>query len=128
MRKSDSVRLFHMLEAAQEAVSFAENKTRADLNGDRKLILAYLTTIIRQDLCIIHRTTRICALCGFLFFGSLGRRLFNDRFSLPGGLSRKFRRVVIREYRGDDHEAKVGLEGIRDKLIREGQNRTYDGY
>jgi len=45
MRKNDSVRLFHMLEAAQEAVSFAENKTRADLNIDRKLVLALVKDI-----------------------------------------------------------------------------------
>jgi uncharacterized protein with HEPN domain len=34
-----------MLEAAQEAVSFAENKTRADLNIDRKLVLALVKDI-----------------------------------------------------------------------------------
>jgi uncharacterized protein with HEPN domain len=34
-----------MLEAAQEAVSFAENKTRADLNIDRKLVLALIKDI-----------------------------------------------------------------------------------
>ncbi len=45
MRKDDAVRLFHMLEAAQEAVSFAENKTRADLNIDRKLVLALVKDI-----------------------------------------------------------------------------------
>jgi len=45
MRKDDAVRLFHMLEAAQEAVSCAENKTRADLNIDRKLVLALVKDI-----------------------------------------------------------------------------------
>ena len=45
MRKDDAVRLFHMLEAAQEAVSFAEDKTRADLNIDRKLVLALVKDI-----------------------------------------------------------------------------------
>jgi uncharacterized protein with HEPN domain len=45
MRKDDAVRLFHMLEAAQEAVLFAENKTRADLNIDRKLVLALVKDI-----------------------------------------------------------------------------------
>lgn len=40
MRKDDSVRLFHMLEAAREALSFVESKTRASLNTDRKLALA----------------------------------------------------------------------------------------
>lgn len=33
-------RLLHMLDAAREAVSFAENKTRSDLDRDRMLQLA----------------------------------------------------------------------------------------
>jgi uncharacterized protein with HEPN domain len=33
----DRVRLQHMLEAAQEALSFAKGKTRADLDSDRLL-------------------------------------------------------------------------------------------
>ena len=45
MRKDDSVRLFHMLEAAREALLFAENKTRAALNTDRKLVLALVKDI-----------------------------------------------------------------------------------
>jgi len=45
MRKDDSVRLLHMLEAAREALSFAENKTRASLNADRKLALALVKDI-----------------------------------------------------------------------------------
>ncbi len=36
----DIVRLRHMLEAAREAVEFAEGKARADLDSDRKLALA----------------------------------------------------------------------------------------
>ncbi len=40
MRKDDSIRLRHMLDAAREARSFAQNKTRNSLDTDRKLQLA----------------------------------------------------------------------------------------
>lgn len=36
----DPVRLRHMLDAAREAVSFAQNRTRSDLDTDRMLTLA----------------------------------------------------------------------------------------
>lgn len=36
----DPVRLRHMLDAASEAVSFAQNRTRSDLDTDRMLMLA----------------------------------------------------------------------------------------
>lgn len=45
MRKDDAVRFLHMLEAAREALSFAENKTRTSLNTDRKLALALVKDI-----------------------------------------------------------------------------------
>lgn len=45
MRKDDSVRLLHMLEAAQEALSFAENQTKESLNNDRRLALALVKDI-----------------------------------------------------------------------------------
>ena len=45
MRKVDSVRLHHMLDAAMEAVSFVQNKTRNSLNTDRKLVLALIKSI-----------------------------------------------------------------------------------
>lgn len=38
--REDQIRMQHMLEAAREAVQFAEGKTRADLDADRKLVLA----------------------------------------------------------------------------------------
>ena len=38
--EEDAVRLWHMLDAAKEAVAFAEDKTRPDLDVDRKLALA----------------------------------------------------------------------------------------
>jgi uncharacterized protein with HEPN domain len=40
MRKPDAVRLQHMLDAAREAMSFAQGKTRVDLDTNRQLVLA----------------------------------------------------------------------------------------
>ncbi len=40
MRKDDSVRLGHMLDAAKEAVSFARGATRNTVDTDRQLALA----------------------------------------------------------------------------------------
>ena len=45
MRKDDQIRLRHMLEAAKEVMSFMENRTRADLDKDRKLELALIKDI-----------------------------------------------------------------------------------
>jgi len=45
MRKDDRIRLHHMLEAAKEVSSFADNCTRADLDKDRKLELALIKDI-----------------------------------------------------------------------------------
>jgi len=39
MRKDDYVRFQHMLEAAKEAVAFAKDRQRADLEQDRMLTL-----------------------------------------------------------------------------------------
>jgi uncharacterized protein with HEPN domain len=40
MRETDRVRLMHMLDAAREAVSFAADRARADLDRDRMLNLS----------------------------------------------------------------------------------------
>ncbi|SPD72233.1 conserved hypothetical protein [uncultured Desulfobacterium sp.] len=40
MQKDDATRLRHMLDAAREAESFIRNKTRKDLDTDRKLVFA----------------------------------------------------------------------------------------
>jgi len=40
MQKDDSVRLQHMLDAAQEAISLARDKRRRDLDRDQQLALA----------------------------------------------------------------------------------------
>lgn len=45
MYKDDEVRLRHMLDAAREAVSFAEGRTRSDLDDDRQLVLALVKDI-----------------------------------------------------------------------------------
>lgn len=45
MPNDDLVRLQHMLDAAAEAVSFAQGQTRADLAQDRKLVLALVKAV-----------------------------------------------------------------------------------
>ena len=45
MQKDDPVRLRHMLDAAREAELFAQNKTRSNLDTDRKLVLALVKDI-----------------------------------------------------------------------------------
>ena len=40
MHKDDEVYLRHMLDAAHEAVSFAEGRKRSDLDSDRQLVLS----------------------------------------------------------------------------------------
>ena len=46
MLKDDLVRLRHMLDAAKEAMSFAQNKTRNDLDTDRMLTLSLVQSIL----------------------------------------------------------------------------------
>ena len=45
MRKDDSIRLHHMLDAAKEAKSFSQDKTRNSLDIDRELVLALVKCI-----------------------------------------------------------------------------------
>jgi len=45
MQKDDAVRLHHMLDAAQEAAFFAQNKTRSSLDTDRQLVLSLVKSI-----------------------------------------------------------------------------------
>lgn len=45
MSNDDLVRLQHMLDAAVDAVSFAQGQTRADLDRDRKLALALVKAV-----------------------------------------------------------------------------------
>jgi uncharacterized protein with HEPN domain len=45
MRKSDAIRLRHMLDAVEEAMGFAQGRTRQDLEHDRMLVLALMKDI-----------------------------------------------------------------------------------
>ncbi len=45
MREDDQIRLRHMLDAAREAVYFAEGKSRDDLDKDRLLALGLMKCI-----------------------------------------------------------------------------------
>jgi uncharacterized protein with HEPN domain len=45
MHKDDEIWLQHMLDAAHEAIEFAQDRTYLDLNNDRKLILALVKDI-----------------------------------------------------------------------------------
>jgi uncharacterized protein with HEPN domain len=45
MRKDDAIRLLHMLDAAKESESFVRDKTRDDLDSDRKLVLALVKSV-----------------------------------------------------------------------------------
>jgi uncharacterized protein with HEPN domain len=42
MRKDDRVRLQHMLDAANEALTFIQDRIRADLDSDRMLVLSLI--------------------------------------------------------------------------------------
>ncbi len=42
MQNDDAIRLRHMLDAAQEARSFAKGRSRADLDPDRQLVLTHI--------------------------------------------------------------------------------------
>lgn len=42
MRKDDRVRLQHMLDAANEALSFIQARVRSDLDNDRMLVLSLI--------------------------------------------------------------------------------------
>ena len=45
MRGDDLIRMHHMLDAAKEALSFARNKTRGDLDSERMLVLSIVKAI-----------------------------------------------------------------------------------
>lgn len=60
MRKDDRVRLQHMLDAANEALTFVQGKARADLDNDRMLVLSLVREleIIGEAASNISRETR----------------------------------------------------------------------
>jgi len=45
MRNEDRTRLQHMQDAARDALSFAEGRTRQDLDSDRQLVLAVVKCV-----------------------------------------------------------------------------------
>jgi len=45
MRRDDLIRIRHMLDAAKEALSFAKNRSRGDLDSDRMLVLSIVKSI-----------------------------------------------------------------------------------
>lgn len=45
MEHKDAIRLKHMRDAAQEALTFAKGKTRSDLNDDRQLVLSIIKDV-----------------------------------------------------------------------------------
>lgn len=45
MRGDDAVRLRHMLDAAQEAVTFVQGRSRTDLDTDRQLVLSLVKEV-----------------------------------------------------------------------------------
>jgi uncharacterized protein with HEPN domain len=60
MRKDDVIRLQHMLDAAREAIAFAHNRSRVDLNSDRQLAwaLAKAIEIIGEAACQVSPTAQ----------------------------------------------------------------------
>lgn len=45
MKRDDRIRLLHMRDAAQEAISFINERERSDLGHDRKLVLSLVKCI-----------------------------------------------------------------------------------
>lgn len=45
MRKDDIVRLRHMMDAAQEALTFVQGRSRTDLDTDRQLALSLVKEV-----------------------------------------------------------------------------------
>ncbi|GIK22608.1 MAG: hypothetical protein BroJett005_20220 [Ignavibacteriota bacterium] len=45
MQQSDLIRIKHMIDAAEEAISFAKGKQRKDLNTERMLVLSVIKEI-----------------------------------------------------------------------------------
>ena len=60
MDRSDRVRLHHMLDAAREALSFIDGKTRSELNENRMLVLSLVkeVEIIGEAAYRISESTR----------------------------------------------------------------------
>ncbi|MCK6624231.1 MAG: DUF86 domain-containing protein [Anaerolineae bacterium] len=63
MNKDDLIRLHHMLDAAREATSFAQNRNRSDLDSDRMLALSLLKLIeiIGEAAATVSKESRLQA-------------------------------------------------------------------
>jgi uncharacterized protein with HEPN domain len=61
MPSPDAIRIKHMMDAAEEALAFAAGRSRADLDGDRKLVLALikLVEIIGEAAAKVGGETRL---------------------------------------------------------------------
>jgi uncharacterized protein with HEPN domain len=61
MRGPDAIRVKHMRDAAEEALAFAAGRNRADLDRDRKLVLALikLVEIIGEAAAKVSPETRL---------------------------------------------------------------------
>ena len=61
MRKDDRVRLQHMLDAANEALTIVHGRYRADLDNDRMLVLSLIreVEIIGEAATKVSRETRL---------------------------------------------------------------------
>jgi uncharacterized protein with HEPN domain len=60
MQKDDRIRLQHMLDAANEALTFIRSRIRADLDNDRMLVLSLIREleIIGEAASQVSRETR----------------------------------------------------------------------
>lgn len=58
MQRDDEIRLRHMLDAAREVLSFAQGRTRNDLEYDRQLVLALVKDIEILGEAATHVTGR----------------------------------------------------------------------
>src|SRR4030042_6221667 len=71
----------------------------------------------------------LCCLCillpAFFFPDSVRGGFFNNRLYWSG---MNFHGIVKIQHCCNDNEAEIGFECIRDELVREGENRTNNGY
>jgi len=63
MSPEDRVRLLHMVEAAEDAMSFVAGRSRSELELDRKTLFAVIrcVEIVGEAAAKISETTRACA-------------------------------------------------------------------
>ena len=118
MQKDDLIRLRHMLDAMKESLSFAEGKTRVDLNTNRMLVLSLvkdieiigeaatqLTEICRNELQqipwkkIIGMRNRLIHAYFEINLDVLWKIVTED---LPP-LVKELEKIILPEQKGEDH-------------------------